>query len=351
MVIQTLRTGSFMMPVYDIAWSVVFVLGPLLVMIGGTCAVILALATRATRRRASTSGSPILAATILAAARATTTHVAAWALALMTALTLLLIGAIALGPMTMSPRWADHSPGSDYWMLAWNPVPLALAPAGIVLAHLAVLLAGEATWHTSDGTVRRAGLAARTTSTIAPALLRRATWAWSALLVVAALVGGLTATRSGALQRSVAAPRAGRDDLVDLLTATPYPSWEVCVPLAVGALALVGGVEIVLRRITSRPAVDGVDPAWDLALRRLTARRALRLPQLVAGLTLSVVLCWLGIAWLTIQLPAPGWALVTLGITVGVTALALAVVPGRPLPRVGPEIALAPQPAAAPQGV
>ncbi|MHA7132146.1 hypothetical protein [Oerskovia turbata] len=334
----------------DIAWTVVFVLGPFLVLVGGACAAILALSTRRTHRRAAESGSPVVAATILAAARATTTNVTAWTLALVTALTLLLIGAIALGPITLAPRWAGHSPDSDYWMLAWNPVPLALTPAGVALAFLAVLLAGEATWRTSDGTVRRAGLAARTTSSIAPALLRRATWAWTALLVVAALVGGLTATRSGALQRSVAAPRAGFDDLVELLTATPYPSWAVGVPLTVGALALVGGVELVLHRITSRPAVDGVDPAWDLALRRLTAHRALRLPQLVAGLALSVVLCWLGSSFLTVQRPAPGWALVTIGVTVGVAALALALVPARPLPRVGPDASPAPQPVAAPQG-
>jgi hypothetical protein len=348
MVTQTILSESFMPPAYDIAWSVVFMLGPLLVVLGGTFALALALATRATRRRAAAASSPLAAATILAAARATTAHVVAWLVTLLTTVALLTVGGIALGPLLM-PRFADYAPDADYWATGWNPVPLALAPAGIAFAYLAVLLVGEATWPSSDGTVRRAGLAARTTGSIAPAALRTLTWAWSALLVVAALTGGLTATRPGTLQRSVAAPRPGRENLVELVTATPYPSWQAAVPLAAGALVLVIAVEIVLRRVTNRPAVEGVDATWDLALRRLTARRVLRLPQLVAGLTLCLVLLWLGSSFVTVEEPVTGWSLVVLGSTAGVVALALAVVPGRPLPRVAPDVLPVPRPARAPQ--
>jgi hypothetical protein len=335
------------LPLVEIGLSVVLVFAPLLVVLALVVMVPMAITTSANRRRAASAGSPVAAATILAAGRATITHAVAWVAALLAGAALPAIGMI-VGPMTVPGRYADYAPEPD-WMNVWNPAPLALAPAGIALAYLAVLLAGEATWRTSDGVVRRAGLAARTTSTVAPALLRHATWAWSALLVATAVVAGLTATRTGALQRSVAAPRAGRDDLVELLTAAPYPSWEAGVPLAAGALAVVLGVELVLRRVTTRPAIDGVDPAWDLALRRLTARRVLRLPQLVTGLVLCAVLCWLGGALLTVALPAPGWALVTLGIAAGVTALALAVTPGSPLPRPEPELAPAPQPLTTPR--
>lgn len=349
MVTQTLGAELFMPPLYDIAWSVVFLLGPLLVVLGVAAAVTLALTSGATRRRAAEATSPLAAATVTARARATTTHVAAWGAALLAAATLLTVGGIALGPLAM-PRFAGYTPEPDYWTTMWNPVPLALAPAGIGLAYLAVLLAGEATWHPADGTVRRAGLAARSTHLIAPTPLRRATWVWTMLLVVAATVGGLTATRTGTLQRSVAAPRAGREDLVELVTAAPYPSWEAGVPLALGALALVVGTEHVLRRVTNRPAVDGVDPIWDMALRRLTARRVLRLPQLLAGLTLCGVLLWLGTSFLAVEEPVTGWSLILLGSTAALVALALAVVPGRPLPHVGPDVAPAARSVAAPRG-
>ncbi|MBE7699317.1 hypothetical protein H9623_03225 [Oerskovia sp. Sa1BUA8] len=337
-----------MPPLYDLAWSVVFLLAPLLVVIGATAAVTLALTRGATRRRAAESATPVAAATVVARARATTTHVAAWVVALLVTPVLLSVGAIASGAH-LAPRFADYAPDTDYWMTTWNPVPLAVAPVGITIAYLAVLLVGEATWRAADGTVRRAGLAARSTDLIAPRSLRRATWAWSALLVVAALFGGLTATRTGTLQRSTVSSRPGRENLVELVTATPYPSWEAAVPLAVGALVLVIAVELVLRRVTNRPVIDAVDPAWDMALRRLTARRVLRLPQLLAGLTLCVVLVWIGRSFLTVEEPVTGWVLVALGSAAGLVALVLAVVPGRLLPLVGPDVAPAVEPVTAPR--
>lgn len=337
-----------MPPLYDLAWSVVFVLAPLVVVLGVSTAILHTVTARRTRRRAADAGSPLAAATILAQARATRTHVLAWGAAVVAGVALLTAGGVALGPTLAPPRFADHATGPDYWLTAWNPVPLALAPAGIALAYLAVLLAGEATWRSSDGTVRRAGLAARSAASIAPRTLRRATWLWGALLTAAALLGGFTATRTGTLQRGVAAPRAGYEGMIELVTVAPYLSWEAGVPLAAGAVALVVGVELLLRRVTDRPSIDGVDPAWDLALRHLTARRVLRLPQLVGGLAVCCVLLWLGRAFLAVGEVMIGWPLVVVGGAAGLVSLALAVVPGRPLPLAVPT-APAGRPATAPQ--
>lgn len=176
-----------------------------------------------------------------------------------------------------------------------------LVPLAAGTAFLLVVVVGELTWPQPSGSVRRAVLVRRSTRD----LLGRALPAWSAALAVTLVVvlvaAGLTATDDG---HSV-----GRTDphgrfLVDgqvtfgeVTTAVgPYPGWYYGVSLLV-ATALLGALtSLVLRMITSQPAVADVHEADDQALRRTSVRRVLAGVQTVLGVTLGGVLYFGGTA-------------------------------------------------------
>ena len=139
---------------------------------------------------------------------------------------------------------------------------------------------------------RAARRAVRSVADVAPTLTRRLAWAWTALLVVAAVAFGLVASGPRAVSRVVGPAEA--------YTVTPFPGWLWTGPvLVVAAVSLVAS-EAVLRLVRSRPAVEDVGEEWDMWLRRRVARRVERATQLVLGLTLGGLVAFAGLSlrWL-----------------------------------------------------
>ena len=155
------------------------------------------------------------------------------------------------------------------------------------------------------------------------------------------VVTGLTADGDGRRLATTTALGSG--------STGPYPGWPYALPLlaatAVVALAAAG----VLRLIARRPAVVDAAPAWDLALRHLSAHRVLRGTQLTLGLLLAGVLVVTGGAVRgiatccspaegTAPLPAAlGVTLGLLGFAVAVAAAVLALTPAPPLAPPAPD--------------
>lgn len=158
---------------------------------------------------------------------------------------------------------------------------LGLAPAVAGITFAAVQAVGEATWPRPAGQLRRATLVRRTARDVAPLRLRAVTWGWAALGTVALLAGGLASDGGRAISRTFPAGSA---------SSGPFPGWYFGVPLLVAVVVVLLTAEGVLRRVATRPAVAGADPAWDLALRRLSAHRVLRGAQLVLAWTTAGVL-------------------------------------------------------------
>jgi hypothetical protein len=161
-------------------------------------------------------------------------------------------------------------------------VLVGLSPALVALAFLAAHAVGERTWPSQRAVVRSATLQRRTVDDVAPRLLRRLTWGLGALVVLLAVVGGLTAGDDGRSVTRVAEASTS--------TASPYPGAFYGVWLATGAVAVLAASEGVLRLVARRPAVPHVGARWDVALRRLSAHRVLRGVQLALGLTAAGML-------------------------------------------------------------
>ncbi len=182
--------------------------------------------------------------------------------------------------------------------VAWGLVP---SGAGLVL--VAVLALTEVTWPAPAGAVRTASLARRSVRDIAPPLLRRWLWVATALVALLTIGFGVSAAPSGrAVALSGSTPRG------DVGVSTgPYPGWYFGLPLLAGALLLTAGVELVLRLIAARAVVPGVGAAWDAALRRLSAHRAVRAAQFAVALTAVGMLLFGGFA---LQALGDNWAAV-----------------------------------------
>ncbi|WP_435738739.1 hypothetical protein V5D56_09225 [Cellulosimicrobium sp. PMB13] len=195
-------------------------------------------------------------------------------------------------------------------------VLLGLTPALVGAAFLAVHALGERTWPRQRTVVRSASLQPRTVADVAPAGLRRLTWALAAGVVVLAAVGGLTAGDDGRSVTRVAG------DVTS--TAGPYPGAFYGVWLALGAVVLVGASEGVLRLVARRPAVALVGPAWDLALRRLSAHRVLRGVQLALALTAAGMLFFGGNAAARVGYPG-AVVLAVVGVLLALASLAVLV--------------------------
>ncbi len=236
--------------------------------------------------------------------------------------------ALGLGPLAMTPVMVLLARTGTVDGPTGNAVLTGALPAGVGLVFLGVHALGERTWPRPTGMVRRATLVPR--GDVAPAWLRRITWAWAAGLAVTLVATGLTAV-DGRLFRI--ATDAGLTER----TTGPYPGWDFGVPMLLAALVVLAAAEGTLRLVARRPAVVDADPADDAASRRLSAHRVLRGAQLVLGLMLAGAVTVAGGAIVNAQHMAVGAPLVALGYALAATVLCLTLVPARPaLPSTGP---------------
>jgi uncharacterized membrane protein len=208
---------------------------------------------------------------------------------------------------------------------------LGLAPAVAGLAFAAVQAVGEATWPRPSGTVRRAPLTRRTVRDLAPRRLRVAAWLWAGLAAVTLVVCGLASADGRGISRTFPGGAA---------SSGPFPGWYFGVPLLAAVVVVLVAAEVVLRLVAGRPSVADADPAWDMALRRLSAHRVLRGTQLVLAWTAAGVLLVAGAALRNVGgavLPGPGSgsalhsglgvAGLTVGLAVGLAGTVLALTP------------------------
>ena len=178
---------------------------------------------------------------------------------------------------------------------------------------------GEATWPRPSGRVRRAPLTRRTVRDVVPGRLRAAAWVWATLTVAALVAGGLASADGRSVARTFPGGAAG---------SGPFPGWYFGVPLLAAVVVVLLATEGVLRLVATRPTVADADPAWDLALRRLSAHRVLRGAQFVLAWTAAGVLGVGGLALRNVGRtvtadPASGSAL---HVAVGTGGLVLALV-------------------------
>lgn len=181
--------------------------------------------------------------------------------------------------------------GSRQWPGGRAVVSAPLAAGALALGVYAL---GERTFPRPEGAIRTASLTSRSVADVAPRYLVRAVITWAGVLAVLLVTGVLTATGPRHLDRTI-------DGWIS--RGEPYPGTWFAVPLAVvGAVVLVL-TWLTLRLVATRPAVGGVDDAWDLALRRSTAARVLRGVQLAFAFTVAGVL--LMTAWALHSAGAP----------------------------------------------
>jgi hypothetical protein len=145
---------------------------------------------------------------------------------------------------------------------------LTLAPLAYALAHTLVVLIGELTWPRPAGAVRRARLAPRGLTAVAPRRLLRTCLAATAVLVTVLVVGAVLADPDGR--------RISHRDGPYLRGASPWPGWHygrpVLVELGLLLVVLAGALWVVV----NRPAVMTDDDRVEEALRRTSAHRVLR---------------------------------------------------------------------------
>lgn len=216
-----------------------------------------------------------------------------------------LTGVILLVLLLLGTAWAsgqNSHAGRDGRPIAVLP---ALGGLGLVLAQVV----GQLTWPRPTGTVREAELVRRQVADVAPRPQRLLLAAWAALALATLLITGLVASGP----RTIAGP--GGD-------LGPYPGWYYGVPVAVAVVVLVVATEAALRLVTLRPAVPGVAPAWDLHLRRRSARHLLGGVQLALAAQLVVVLALAGWAHLARGDRLTGSTLVTVAGLVTITSVA-----------------------------
>jgi hypothetical protein len=156
------------------------------------------------------------------------------------------------------------------------------------------------------------------------------------VLAVAVLVAcGIASDEGRAITRSFPQGSA---------TSGPFPGWYFGLPLIAAVVVVLVAAEGVLRLVATRPTVAGADPAWDLALRRLSAHRLLRGTQLVLAWTAAGVLLVAGAALRNVGGPVTpdlasasllhtglGVAALGLGLAVGAAGTVLALVPAAPV--------------------
>ncbi|MFC8921262.1 hypothetical protein [Cellulosimicrobium sp. NPDC057127] len=174
--------------------------------------------------------------------------------------------------------------------LSWLDGHVAASlPVASLLGALGIYATGEATWPRPLGTQREARLTLRSVADIASRGLRRLVWVSSAAIGATSVLFGVVASGPRSVSRVF--------DLYQAHTVGPFPGWLWTAPILVGTALVVVLLELVLRFIAARPAVEDVSEEWDMWLRRRVARRVQRTVQLVLGLTLSGVLGLAGLAF------------------------------------------------------
>lgn len=187
--------------------------------------------------------------------------------ALMVTILIWVLGGVVLGLMPFGGR-----------VVATLPV---LAGASLLAAQAV----GQLTWPRPSGATREAELAPRTIDDVAPRWSRRLALIWAGTAVALLMAFGTAADGP----RSLTRVGGGYSEALG-----PYPGWYYGIPVGIAVLALVGAGELVLRLITVRPAVVGVSAAWDLELRRRSARHVTRGTQLVLAVTTAGILAVAG---------------------------------------------------------
>ena len=235
-------------------------------------------------------------------------HVAAWFALVVTMVTMAVAASIAQG------------------LEAGRITGIVLAAGG--LAFLAVTAFGEITWPRPTGSVRTATLSRRSVRDVTPRPAALLLAIASGLLLLALVVGGLTALPD---DRSY-----GRTTVADGVTSSwassPYPGWFYALPLALAACVILAATLGCLVLIARRPAISDASSAWDLAMRQLSGQRTLRGATLALGATAAPVYGLLALPFLQ-EGPWVVAVLFVLGglASVGVGAAALAL-PVRRLP-------------------
>ena len=290
-----------------LVWMVVLSAVMLLGLALGIVAIVAAVSGRSLRRD---GGREPLTAAGAARTHARRIHGAAWCA--------LAVAAFSMALVASSSRGVETG----------RITGLVLAAGG--LTFLAVSAFGEITWPRPTGSIRTATLAPRSIRDVTPrpaALLLASAFG---LLLVALLVGGLTALPDGrSYGRTVLEP--GRVEMMTWATS-PYPGWFYAVPLALAACAVLAACAGCLVLIARRPAISGTSSSWDLALRQLSAQRILRGATLTLSATAVPVYGLLALPFLR-EGPWVVAVLLILGAfaSIGTGAAALAL-PARSLP-------------------
>lgn len=157
---------------------------------------------------------------------------------------------------------------------------LAALPATAGLMFIGAHAIGELTWPCPRGPVREAALVARTPRDVTPARLLRWTWTVAALTLTAVVAFILAASGPRTVTRVVGAQS---------FSWQPFPGTWFGVPVLVASTLVGIAAAATLWIIASRPAVRGASQAWDMWLRRRSARRVLRGAQLVGCLTVAAM--------------------------------------------------------------
>ncbi len=159
---------------------------------------------------------------------------------------------------------------------------VGLSPVIAGILFLIVHLVTEVTAPRPAGSTRTAQLVRRTPGVVAPRFLRWWVWALTGVITVITVLFGLTAEPDGVTVGYHLTDHSG--------SAGVYPGWPYGIPILIGSLIVLAGIEGVIRLITHRSAISAVTSAWDLALRRLSAHRMLRGAQLPLALTAAGLL-------------------------------------------------------------
>lgn len=235
---------------------------------------------------------------------------------------------VGAGMLVLVLAWLVAGSVLGVHFLAGDGQVLALVPAMAGACLLGAQAVGQVTWPRPTGVLREAELARRAVADVVPARQRVLLLLWAGSSLVLLLVLGLVADTPRAMIRA-----AGRYTE----TLGPYPGSYFGIPVSIAVVVLVIATELVLRLITQRPAVAGVSPAWDMHLRRRSARHVTHGIQVVLAATTSGVLVVAGRVHVTlgggsIALDGGGWALpgspaqLVLGRTLLVLGVAVAVV-------------------------
>ncbi len=194
---------------------------------------------------------------------------------------------------------------------------LALMPAFAGTGLLIAEAVGQVTWPRPTGAIREAVLQRRRVLDVVPPFYRRLIRSWAAFHLLSLAAFAVLADGPRTLDSPLFGSLGG------------YPGIYYGVPMAVGTLALVGSCELVLRLITWRPAVVGVNPEWDHHLRQRSARHVLRGVQFVLAMSVAGTLGAAGAVYLRAASQVAGVGLLVASVAALVVGAALTFLPAR----------------------